>query len=105
VKTFNIKEFFRFAGFVVGKVLVEKVGVQVAMLRDGRCKPRCPDCRVTLKEVQGGKIAVYDLPLADRNTVWVTLPAVRALPALPDAHHSQAARSPSLPFRHRVDAD
>jgi hypothetical protein len=77
VKTFNIKELFRFAGCVVGKVLVEKVGVQVAMLRDGRCKPRCPDCRVTLKEVRAGKIAVYDLPLADRNTVWVTLPAVQ----------------------------
>ncbi len=60
VKTFNIKELFRFAGCVVGKVLVEKVGVQVAMLRDGRCKPRCPDCGVALKEVRAGKIAVYD---------------------------------------------
>src|SRR5690606_17040443 len=47
------------------------------MLRDGRCKPSCPDCRVALKEVRAGKIAVYDLPLADRNTVWVTLPAVQ----------------------------
>jgi hypothetical protein len=92
VKTFNIKELFRFAGCVVGKVLVEKVGVQVAMLRDGRYKPRCPDCRVALKEVRAGKIAVYDLPLADRNTVWVTLPAVQvaarnagclSLPGLP----------------------
>lgn len=77
VKSFNIKELFRFAGCVVEKFLVEKVGVQVAMLRDCRCKPRCPDCRVTLKEVRAGKIAVYDLPLADRNTVWVTLPAVQ----------------------------
>jgi hypothetical protein len=64
VKSFNIKELFRFAGCVVEKFLVEKVGVQVAMLRDCRCKPRCPDCRVTLKEVRAGKIAVYDLPLA-----------------------------------------
>jgi hypothetical protein len=40
VKTFNIKELFRFSGCVVGKVLVEKVGVQVAMLRDGRCALR-----------------------------------------------------------------
>ena len=77
MKSFNIKELFRFAGSVVSKVLVEKVGVRVAMLRDGRCRPRCPDCRVPLKEIRAGKIAVHDLPLADRSTVWVTLPAVQ----------------------------
>ena len=77
MKSFKIKELFRFAGCVVEKFFVEKAGVQVAMRCDGRCKPGCPDCRVPLKEVRAGKIAVYDLPLADRNTVWVTLPAVQ----------------------------
>lgn len=58
------------------KILVESVGVQVAMRRDGRCKPRCQNCMVTLREVREGSIAVYDLPLADRVAVWVTLPAI-----------------------------
>ena len=77
VKTFNIKELFRITGCVVKKILVEGVGVQVAMRRDGRCKPRCPDCNVTLKEVRAGSIAVYDLPIADKTAVWVTLPAIQ----------------------------
>ena len=43
------------------------------MLRDGRCKPRCPNCRVPLKEIRAGKIAVYDLPEPDLDTLEILL--------------------------------
>ena len=49
--------------------LGENFGIQISMFRDRRFKSRCPDCEVALKKVRSGKIAVYDLPLADRKTV------------------------------------
>lgn len=94
VKTFNIKELFRFTGCVVRKVLVEGVGVQVAMRRDGRCKPRCPDCDVSLREVREGRIAVYDLPIADKTAVWVTLPAVQG--RCPECRRLSTPRPPEI---------
>lgn len=36
-----------------------------------------PVYEVSLKEIRARKIAVYDLPLADKNTAWVTLPAIQ----------------------------
>jgi transposase len=77
VKAFNIKALYEFAGCVVEKIRVEMIGVQVSMRRDRRCKPHCPDCQVPLNEVREGEICVFDLPVADRTAVWVTLPAVQ----------------------------
>lgn len=77
MKTFNFKDLYEFAGCVVEKVLVEMVGVQVKMRRDRRCKPRCPDCAVVLNEVRNGEICVFDLPVASRTAVWITLPVVQ----------------------------
>ncbi len=77
MKAFNIKALYEFAGCVVEKIRVELIGVQVSMRRDRRCKPRCPDCQVPLNEVREGGICVFDLPVADKTAVWVTLPAVQ----------------------------
>ena len=60
MKTFNIKALFNIPGCVVEKILVESVGVQVAMRRDGRCKPRCQDCMVTLREVREATVRRYE---------------------------------------------
>lgn len=77
MKSLNLKALYEFAGCVVEKILVETIGVQVAMRRDRRCKPRCPGCEVVLNEVREGQICVYDLPVADKTAVWVTLPVVQ----------------------------
>ena len=100
MKILNLKALFEFAGCVVEKILVETIGVQVAMRRDLRCKPRCPDCQVVLKEVREGKIAVYDLPVSDRAAVWITLPVIQgrcpecrelATPRPPEVHPTRNA--------------
>lgn len=77
MKTFNIKALFKLSGCVVEKILVEEVGVQVKMRADERCKPSCPDCGARLKEHRKGQIAVYDLPLAGKTAVWITLPVIQ----------------------------
>ena len=77
MKSLNLKALYEFAGCVVDKILVEMIGVQVKMRRDRRCKPRCPGCEVILNEVREGEICVFDLPMADKTAVWVTLPAVQ----------------------------
>jgi len=94
VKAFNIKALYEFAGCVVEKIRVEVIGIQVAMRRDRRCKPRCPDCGVVLKEVREGEIAVYDLPVADRTAVWVTLPAVQG--RCPECWELSTPRPPEI---------
>jgi transposase len=94
VKTFNIKALFEFAGCVVRKILVESVGMQVAMRRDGRCKPRCPSCEVPLREVREGEIVVYDLPIADKTAVLVTLPAIQG--RCPRCHEFSTPRPPEI---------
>jgi hypothetical protein len=68
---------FKLGGCVVEKILVEKIGVQVKMRADGRSKPCCPECGSHLSHHRNGMIAVLDLPLADRSTVWITLPAIQ----------------------------
>lgn len=77
MKLLNLRDLYEFAGCVVEKIHVEEIGVQVTMRLDGRCKPRCPDCGVALRKVREGRIAIFDLPVVDRNVVWVTLPAVQ----------------------------
>ncbi|MCH7226236.1 ISL3 family transposase [Haloferula sp. A504] len=77
MKSLNLKALYEFTGCVVDKILVEMIGVQVKMRRDRRCKPRCPGCEVVLDEVREGEICVFDLPVADKTAVWVTLPAVQ----------------------------
>ncbi len=77
MKAFNIKALFEFAGCVVEKILVETVGMQVKMRPDRRCKQSCPHCGGRLKVLREGGIAVFDLPVADRTAVWVTLPAIQ----------------------------
>jgi transposase len=94
VKTFNIKALFKFAGCVVRKILVEGVGVQVAMRRDGRSKPRCPNCEVALNVVREGEIAIYDLPIADKAAVWITLPAIQG--RCPKCYELSTPRPPEV---------
>lgn len=77
MKTLNIKELFELSGCVVEKLLVEEVGVQVKMRPDKRCKPRCPECGSRLKEHSKRQLLAADLPLADKTTVWLTLPAIQ----------------------------
>ena len=100
MKFLNLKALYEFAGCVVEKILVEAIGVQVAMRRDRRCKPRCARCGVVLKEVREGEIAVYDLPLADKTAVWITLPVIQgrcpkcwelATPRPPEVHPTRNA--------------
>ena len=94
MKTFNIKALFEFTGCVVRKILVESVGMQVVMRRDGRRKPRCPCCEVPLREVRDGEIVVYDLPVAEKTAVWVTLPAIQG--RCPKCHELSTPRPPEI---------
>ena len=77
MRSLNIKALFKLSGCVVEKLLVEDVGVQVKMRADRRHKPRCPECASVLTGHRKGQSAVYDLPLADKTAVWVTIPAIQ----------------------------
>ena len=77
MRSLNIKALFKLGGCVVDKILVEEIGVQVKMRADARSKPCCPECGSRLSGHRNGVIAVLDLPLADRATVWITLPAIQ----------------------------
>lgn len=77
MRSFNIKVLFKLSGCVVEKLVVEDIGVQVKMRSDARCRPCCPNCHSPLSEHRKGSIAVFDLPLADKTAVWITLPAIQ----------------------------
>jgi transposase len=47
------------------------------MRADERRKPCCPECGTRLKQHSKRQLVIYDLPLADKNAVWITLPAVQ----------------------------
>jgi transposase len=94
VRSLNIKALFKLSGCVVEKLLVEEVGVQVKMRADRRCKPCCPECGGVLAEHRKGQIAVYDLPLADKTAVWVTLPAIQG--RCPDCRCFFTPRPPEI---------
>jgi transposase len=68
---------YRFDGYVVEKVVVEEVGVQVKMRFDSRRRPCCPRCAGGLSVHRKGVGLAADLPLADRLVVWVTFPVVQ----------------------------
>jgi hypothetical protein len=68
VKTLNIKALYELDGCVVEKILVEEVGLR---------KPCCPECGARLKRHSKRQLVIYDLPLADKNAVWITLPAIQ----------------------------
>lgn len=94
MKTFNIKALFELGGCVVEKFLVEEVGVQVKMRPDRRCRPSCPECGARLKEHSKRHLAIYDLPLADKTTVWLTLPSIQG--RCPDCRCFITRRPPEI---------
>ena len=77
MKTLNLRALYRFDGYVVEKIVVEDVGVQVKMRFDGRRGPCCPRCAGGLSVHRKGVGLAADLPLADQRTVWVTFPVVQ----------------------------
>lgn len=77
MKILNFRALYRFDGYVVEKVVVEGVGVQVKLRFDGRRKPCCPRCDGVLSTHRKGVGLATDLPLADRMMVWVTFPVLQ----------------------------
>lgn len=77
MKILNFRALYRFDGYVVEKIAVEEVGVQVKMRFDGRRGPCCPHCGGAISVHRKGVGLAADLPLADRLMVWVTYPVVQ----------------------------
>ena len=73
VKVLNFNALYAFAGYVVEKVVVEEVGVQIKLRFDRRRRPCCPQCGERRGEHRVGSGLAYDLPIAERPVV-VTYP-------------------------------
>lgn len=94
MRTFNIKALFELGGCVIEKLLVEEVGVQVKMRPDRRRKACCPECGGRLKEHSRRQLAIFDMPLADRTAVFLTLAAIQG--RCPDCKCFTTQRPPEV---------
>lgn len=81
VKVLNFNALYAFDGYVIEKVIVEEVGVQIKLRFDRRRKARCPECARRCAEHRTASGLAYDLPIAERPVV-VTYPVrqVRCAP-------------------------
>jgi transposase len=73
VKVLNFNALYAFDGYVVEKVIVEEVGVQIKLRFDRRRKPCCPKCGEHRGEHRVGSGLAYDLPIVERP-VLITYP-------------------------------
>ncbi len=81
MKVLNFNELYAFDGYVVEKVITERVAIQIKLRFDLRRKPRCPSCGRRCPEHRVGVGLAYDLPVVERPVV-VTYP-VRQLRCRP----------------------
>lgn len=79
MKVLNINALYGFDGYVVEKLICQKMGGQINLRFDRRRKLRCPNCQSPLTKHRCGKGSVSDLPIASGLVVYITFPVVQGM--------------------------